>query len=95
MIFSPKEPLHIKRLKKLAEAMAVGTGIIMFWRGIWLLADTYLYPESPWVSAMISLFAGILILLLTRAFVKQFLWEIQDQELRAEKTMFEKIMMKR
>jgi hypothetical protein len=44
---------------------------------------------------MISLFAGILILLLTRAFVKQFLGEIQDQELRAEKTMFEKIMMKR
>lgn len=74
--------------------MAVGTGIIMFWRGLWLLADTYLYPDHAGVSATISLFLGILILLLTRSFVKQFLGEMQEQELRAEKTMFEKLMNK-
>jgi hypothetical protein len=87
-----RESIHIKRLKKVTEAMAVGTGIIMFWRGIWLLADTYLYPSHDWVSAVISLFMGILILLLTRSFVKQFLGEMQEEELRAEKSMIEKIL---
>lgn len=74
--------------------MAVGTGIIMFWRGIWLLADTYLYPDHAGISATISLFAGIIILLLTRSFVKQFLWEMQEEELKAEKNMFEHIFNK-
>jgi len=74
--------------------MAVGTGIILFWRGIWLLADTYLYPSHAGVSATISLFVGILILLLTRSFVKQFLGEMQEEELRAEKTMFAKMLGK-
>ena len=45
MVFKHKDPIHIRRFKKIAEAMAVGTGIIMFWRGIWLLGDTYLYPD--------------------------------------------------
>ncbi len=74
--------------------MAVWTGIIMFWRGIWVLADTYLYPDHAGISATISLLTGIVILLLTRTFVKQFLGELQDKELRAEKSMFERIMDK-
>ena len=94
MLFGHKDSLHIRRLKKVSEAMAVGTGIIMFWRGLWLLADTYLYPNDAWVSATISLFIGILILLLTRSFVKQFLGEMQEEELKAEKNMFERLMGK-
>jgi|GEM_PF-4996767 len=94
MNFFRRESIHIKRLKKVTEAMAVGTGIILFWRGIWLLADTYLYPSHAGVSATISLFVGILILLLTRSFVKQFLGEMQEEELRAEKTMFAKMLGK-
>jgi hypothetical protein len=74
--------------------MAVWTGIIMFWRGIWALADNYLYPEHPGISATISLFIGILILLFTRSFVKQFLWDLQEEELEAEKSMFESIVKK-
>lgn len=74
--------------------MAVGTGIIMFWRGIWLLADTYLYPDDNGISATTSLIIGILILLLTRSFVKQFLGEMQEEELKAEKNMFERILWK-
>lgn len=92
MFFSKREPLFIRKLKKLIEAMAVGTGIILFWRGVWLLADTYLYPEYSGVSASISLFIGMLILLLTRSFVKQFLGEMQEQELKAEKNLFEKFL---
>ncbi len=94
MNFFKRESIYIKRLKKVTEAMAVWTGIIMFWRGIWLLADTYLYPSHDGVSAVVSLFIGIIILLLTRSFVKQFLGEMQEEELRAERTMFERIMRK-
>jgi hypothetical protein len=94
MNFFKRESIHIKRLKKVTEAMAVWTGIILFWRGIWVLADTYLYRSNAWISAIISLFMGILLLLLTRSFVKQFLGEMQEEELRAEKTMFERIMRK-
>jgi Fuseless len=92
MLFKHKDSIHIRRFKKIAEAMAVGTGIILFWRGIWALADTYLYPENAGISATISLFSGILILLLTRSFVKQFLGELQDREIRAEKSMFEQLL---
>lgn len=94
MVFKRKDSIHIRRFKKIAEAMAVWTGIIMFWRGIWLLGDTYLYPDHAGISATISLFLGILILLLTRSFVKQFLWEMQEEELKAEKNMFEHIFNK-
>ena len=94
MVFKHKDSLNIRRFKKIAEAMAVWTGIIMFWRGIWLLGDTYLYPDHAGISATISLLLGILILLLTRSFVKQFLWDMQEQELRAEKSMFEQIFHK-
>ncbi len=94
MVFKHKDSIHLRRLKKISEAMAVGTGIILFWRGIWALADEYLYPDHAGISATISLLTGIVILLLTRTFVKQFLGELQDKELRAEKSMFERIMDK-
>lgn len=94
MVFKHKDSINIRRFKKISEAMAVWTGIIMFWRWIWLLGDTYLYPDHAGISATISLLLGILILLLTRSFVKQFLWDMQEQELRAEKTMFEQIFHK-
>ena len=44
--------------------MITGIGIVIFWRGIWGLADVYLYPEKPALSYIISLFAGMLILYL-------------------------------
>ena len=89
MVFKKKDSLQVRRFKKIAEAMAVWVGIILFWRGIWVVADVWLYPEDLLISGIISLFAGVLILLLTRNFVKQFLGEMQEDELRAEKTMFE------
>jgi len=39
-------------------------GVILVWRGVWTLADRYLLPENPDVSAIISIILGIIILYL-------------------------------
>jgi len=38
------------------------TGVILVWRGVWSLADHYLFPDSPDVSALLSIGLGLLIL---------------------------------
>jgi hypothetical protein len=37
-------------------------GVILVWRGIWVLTDRYLFPDNPDVSAIISIILGIIIL---------------------------------
>lgn len=60
-MFFKKKSSH---LKKSIYYLITGIGIVVFWRGIWGLADVYLYPEKPALSYIISLFAGMLILYL-------------------------------
>ncbi len=64
------------------EAFLVGAGIILFWRGIWGLADTYIFPNHATLSAVVSMLIGMGILILTRNFVNQF---IDDAVEEAEK----------
>ncbi len=59
--------------KSRIEAFFVGAAIILFWRGIWALADNFLFPDFPVISAFTSLFLGIGILILTRRFVNEFI----------------------
>lgn len=40
----------------------VGVAIILFWRGVWILADIFLFPNDMLLSAAISLIAGLFIL---------------------------------
>jgi hypothetical protein len=53
-------------LRILVEVAAV----ILVWRGMWILADRYLVPESPDVSAVISILLGIIILFVERKSLK-------------------------
>lgn len=55
------------------EAFLVGAAIILFWRGIWNLADEYLFPDHPTLSAFASLTIGMGILILSKNFVNQFI----------------------
>lgn len=68
-----KRPTLIDLWKSRFEAFFVGAAIILFWRGIWNLADAYLLPDSPNLSALVSLTVGLLILILSRNFVNQFI----------------------
>ncbi len=65
--------------KKRIEAFIVGAAIILFWRGIWNLADNYLYPDSANLSAFASLLIGMGLMILTRSFVTQFLDEAVEE----------------
>lgn len=68
-----KHPTLVDLWRSRFEAFFVGAAIILFWRGIWNLADAYLLPGSPNLSAFASLTLGLLILILSRNFVNQFI----------------------
>jgi len=37
--------------------------VVSIWRGIWLLMDLYVFPSSPVLSSLVSIGAGIVLLL--------------------------------
>lgn len=47
-----------------ANAVVIVLGIIMLWRGVWGLLDTYLFPGVPVLSSLVSIGLGVLILYL-------------------------------
>ncbi len=65
--------------KKRFEAFMTGAAIILFWRGIWNLADEFLFPGHPTLSALASLMIGMGILILMKNFVYQFLDEAVEE----------------
>ncbi len=52
----------MKELKPSFKLLFTGIGIILFWRGIWMAADTYLFVDSPNISIIVSLLIGIVII---------------------------------
>ncbi len=67
------KPTLIDLWKSRIKAFFVGLAIILFWRGIWALADNLLFPGHPILSAFSSLLIGLGILLFSRNFVNQFI----------------------
>lgn len=47
------------------KLLFTGVGIILFWRGIWLAADTYLFPgdDNVNLSIAVSVVAGAAIII--------------------------------
>ena len=68
-----------ERWEKRFEAFLVGAAIILFWRGIWNLADHYLFPDNSNLSAFASLCIGMGLMILMRSFVSQFLDEAVEE----------------
>lgn len=85
-------------------AFVGGVGIVIFWRGVWHTADSYMeylftvqaegtvnVGGLPWWDGPLSLLVGTLILLLTGVFVSGFIGnEIIISGLRGEKKLTEK-----
>jgi Fuseless len=65
--------------KKRFEAFVAGAAIILFWRGIWNLADLYLFPQYETLSAFISLLIGAGLMIMMKNFVNQFLDEAVEE----------------
>lgn len=84
-------------------ALIVGTGIILFWRGVWHTADslhTYIqhyqlassidFSMTPWWDGPLSMVVGIVILSCTGAFVSSFIGnELILSGLRGERRLTE------
>ena len=63
-----------------------GVAIVLFWRGVWLVADSI-----PFMTGPVSLVLSIIILLLTGLFVSFFIGEeIIISGLKKERKLFEK-----
>ena len=51
-------------LQKNLRHIIVAIGVVMVWRGIWGLADVYLFPNDQLLSFAISVIIGVIILFL-------------------------------
>jgi len=79
-------------------ALIGGTGVVIFWRGIWHTMDTLVgflnkqpITDSPWWDGPLSILIGTLILLLTGLMVSTFIGnEIIISGLKREKKITEK-----
>ena len=49
-------------LKKNLNLLLLATGIVLVWRGVWGLVDTYFFPHSPLLSFVFSIVLGIVVL---------------------------------
>jgi hypothetical protein len=71
-----------------------GSGIVLFWRGVWITADEIslaIPPNLMWLNGPISVAVSIFILLITGLFVSFFLTDrIILSGLRQEKKLEEK-----
>ncbi len=54
----------MSRLKRNLGFLFTAIGIVMVWRGVWGLLDTYLFPDNLTLSFIISIIVGIIILFL-------------------------------
>lgn len=69
-----------------AYALIGGVGVVLFWRGVWDLADVV-----PGLSPLVTIAASLVIMLLTGTFVSFFIGEqIILSGLRSEKRLDEK-----
>lgn len=55
---------EIKSRHPHANSIVLIVAIIMLWRGVWGLLDTYFFPGSPTFSYLVSVGLGVLILYL-------------------------------
>jgi hypothetical protein len=67
MLKQIKESPKLEQLKKRhpnANAVVIVFAIVMLWRGVWGLLDTYLFPGSPALSYLVCIGLGAVILYL-------------------------------
>lgn len=56
----------------LVVEFATALGVVLFWRGVWVLCDVFIFPERKQLSAWITMIMGIILLLLTGSFHREW-----------------------
>ena len=54
--------VHHKEKNPFIYYFITGTGLVIFWRGLWGLLDIYLFPGNPLLSYVVSAGIGLVIL---------------------------------
>ncbi|MCD4666410.1 hypothetical protein K8R47_01210 [archaeon] len=62
-----------KRLKKIPQVLIIGTAVVLFWRGVWGLADTFIFPNNYLFSSLVSVLIAIIVLFFTKHLIKELL----------------------
>lgn len=64
---------RMKPIKKVGFAILIAFAVVSFWRGVWGLMDTYLFPNDYLVSLWVSLVIGLVILIGTHYATKELM----------------------
>ena len=59
-----KEIKKLKTKHKIIFAILIGFAVVNFWRGVWGLMDEHLLPSNYNLSLWVSVFLGIIILII-------------------------------
>ncbi len=65
---------YFKRLKQNHQrffALLIGTGVILYWRGVWGLADVLIFPSNALYRYLICTGAGLVVLISTHYAIKE------------------------
>ena len=74
--------------RPIVYALIGSTAIVLFWRGVWMIAD-----DIPFLTGPVSIFLSVVILLVTGLFVSFFIGDtIIISGLKKEKRLDEKIV---
>ncbi|PIZ50757.1 hypothetical protein COY27_06095 [Candidatus Woesearchaeota archaeon CG_4_10_14_0_2_um_filter_33_13] len=63
----------MKTHHQIIYALIVGFAAISYWRGVWGLSDVYILPNNYGLSSVVSLILGLVLLIGTHYFTKEFL----------------------
>ncbi len=53
---------RFERKHHIFAAMLIGSAVVLVWRGVWNLADVYLFPNQDVASAVVCIVIGFLVL---------------------------------
>lgn len=58
---------------KICFSILIGFAVVAFWRGIWGILDIYLFPNNLTLSFVISIVAGLVVLIATHYTSKELM----------------------
>ena len=73
LFFHKKNKISLKPPKHFFIDLVVLSGVVMAWRGIWHLADIYLFPNNDVLSSIVSVAIGIILLYLPEEDLKELI----------------------
>ncbi len=62
---------RFKRKYKFVHILVFATAVILFWRGVWGILDTYLFPDNILLSNLVSIGIAFVVLYLDDFHLKE------------------------